>query len=329
MLLAAISIASAAVIPTARAGGEADLLTTLRAKGAQVVPLGSRGGLAGYFVRPAKGAGYSLYLTATGHAVAGLLYGSDGALITEDQLAAAGVFKAPIASNNRAGFDADARDVVSSISPELFKDRPRRDGLCEFPGQSAGTANTGTAPADPAPKDAANAFVPPFDPPPLAHRRSHAAMTLVPPLPPVRVGLLERSAAAYGFTLGERGPLIVLFGDARCPWSRSAVAKFGREAIAGRLRLHVVPVALLGAAAARRAAGIAASPDPAQAWFDRVDRPADQAGRERIARNNALFDKWDARSVPLIVWRGPDDTNRKHLGDIADIGAWLREAGLE
>ena len=114
-----------------------------------------------------------------------------------------------------------------------------------------------------------------------------------------------------------------MFGDARCPWSRSAVAKLGREAIAGRLRLHVVPVALLGAAAARRAAGIASSPDPAQAWFDRIDRPADQAGRERITRNNALFDKWDARSVPLIVWRGPDDTNRKHLGDIADIGVWL------
>ena len=59
------------------------------------------------------------------------------------------------------------------------------------------------------------------------------------------------------------------------------------------------------------------------------DRPADQAGRERIVRNNALFDKWDARSVPLIVWRGPDDTDRKHLGDIADIGVWLREAGFE
>ena len=272
LLLLAVTMAG---IPSSFAAGEADLLTALRAKGAQVVPLGSRGGLAGYFVRPAKGAGYSLYLTATGHAVAGLLYGPDGALVTEDQLAAAGAFKAPIASNDRAG--SVARGDVSSISPERLDGQPRRDGRCELTGQSAGTANTETAAADPAPKDAAIAFVPPFDPPPLAHRRSDAAMTLAPPLPPVRVGLLERSAAAYGFTLGERGPLIVLFGDARCPWSRSAVAKFGREAIAGRLRLHVVPVALLGAAAARRAAGIASSPDPAQAWFDRVDRTADQA----------------------------------------------------
>ena len=305
LLLAAVSIAAA--IPAARASGEADLLTALRAKGAQVVPLGSRGGLAGYFVRPAKGAGYSLYLTATGHAVAGLLYGPDGALITEDQLATAAAVKAAEMSSNRAG--SVARADVSSISPERFDGRPRRDGRCELPGQSAGTANPVMPLAAPAPTDPANG--------------------LIPTLPPARVGLLERSAAASGFTLGERGPLIVLFGDARCPWSRSAVAKLGREAIAGRLRLHVVPVALLGAAAARRAAGIASSPDPAQAWFDRVDRPADQAGRERIARNNALFDKWDARSVPLIVWRGRDDTDRKHLGDIADIGAWLGDAGLE
>ena len=116
LLLAAVSIAAA--IPAARASGEADLLTALRAKGAQVVPLGSRGGLAGYFVRPAKGAGYSLYLTATGHAVAGLLYGPDGALITEDQLATAAAVKAAEMSSNRAG--SVARADVSSISPERF-----------------------------------------------------------------------------------------------------------------------------------------------------------------------------------------------------------------
>ena len=152
---------------------------------------------------------------------------------------------------------------------------------------------------------------------------------LLPPLPPSAEDLFKRSDDAFGFTLGKRGPEIILFGDARCPWSRSAVAKFGREAIAGRLRLRVVPVALLGAAAARRAAGIAASPDPAQAWFDRIDRPADRKGRERIARNNALFDAWGAPSVPLIVWRGNDGAVSKRLGDIADIGVWLREAGLE
>ena len=218
LLLLAVTMAG---IPSSFATGEADLLTALRGKGAQVVPLGSRGGLAGYFVTPAKGAGYSLYLTATGHAVAGLLYGPDGALVTEDQLAAAGVVETTGTSSNRAGSDADVRGDISTLSPARFDGRPRRDGRCELSGQSAGTANNETAPADPAPINAANAFVPPFDPPPSADRRSNAAIELIPPFSLPRADLLERSAAAFGFTLGERGPLIVLFGDARCPWSRS------------------------------------------------------------------------------------------------------------
>ena len=319
LLLAAVSIAAMAAIPSSFAASEPDLLTALRAKGAQVLALGSRGGLAGYFVRPAKGAGYSLYLTATGHAVAGLLYGPDGALITEDQLAAAGTANAAGASRNRqrsdpgragpvASADADMRGDVFPITPEQ-QDGQLRKGRCGLPVQSTGTPIAETTIVEPASSD--------------------AAIGLLPPFPPSAADLYERSAAAFGFTLGERGPEIILFGDARCPWSRSAVAKLGREAIAGRLRLHVVPVALLGAAAAWRAAGIAASPDPAQAWFDRIDRPADRKGRERIARNNALFDAFGARSVPLVVWRGKNGGVSRRLGDIADIGVWLREAGLE
>ena len=144
-----------------------------------------------------------------------------------------------------------------------------------------------------------------------------------------RAFLFERAASAFGFTLGEHGPLVVLFGDPSCPWSRSAVARIGREAMAGKLRLHVVPVALLGAASAHRAAGIAASPDPAQAWFSRNDGPAGQEARDRIARNNALFDTWGERSVPLIAHRTMQGGIAHRVGDIADLGAWLRELGDE
>ena len=141
--------------------------------------------------------------------------------------------------------------------------------------------------------------------------------------------LFERSASAFGFTLGERGPLVVLFGDPLCPWSRSAVARIGREAMAGKLRLHVVPVALLGAASAHRAAGIAASSNPAQAWFARTDGPSGVQARERIAGNNALFDAWGERSVPLIAYRAMQGGIAHRVGDIADLGAWLRELGDE
>ena len=141
--------------------------------------------------------------------------------------------------------------------------------------------------------------------------------------------LFERSASAFGFTLGKRGPLVVLFGDPGCPWSRSAVARIGREAMAGKLRLHVVPVALLGAASAHRAAGIAASSDPAQAWFGRNDGPAGRHARDRIARNNALFDAWGERSVPLIAHRTMQGGIAHRVGDIADLSAWQRELGHE
>ena len=143
-----------------------------------------------------------------------------------------------------------------------------------------------------------------------------------------RAALFERSASAFGFTRGERGPLVVLFGDAACPWSRAATARLGREALAGRLQLRVVPVAVLGAAAARRAAAIAAHPDAASAWFE-GGGTADRGGAERIARNNALFDEWGVTAVPLIAWTARDGTVAQRVGDIEDVGAWLREAGLE
>ena len=123
--------------------------------------------------------------------------------------------------------------------------------------------------------------------------------------------------------------MVVLFGDPLCLWSRSGVARIGREAMAGNLRLHVVPVALLGAASAHRAAGIAASSDPAQAWFARTDGPSGVQARERIAGNNALFDAWGERSVPLIAYRTMQGGIAHRVGDIADLGAWLRELGDE
>ena len=85
-IMAAVSVAVVA-IPAARAA-EPDLVSALRDQGAQIVPLGPRGGLAGYLVTPVGGAGYSLYVTDDGHGVAGLLYGPGGMLLTGGQLAA-------------------------------------------------------------------------------------------------------------------------------------------------------------------------------------------------------------------------------------------------
>ena len=283
-LIAAVSVAAVA-IPASRAA-ELDLVSALRDKGAQIVPLDPRGGLAGYLVTPVGGAGYSLYVTGDGHGVAGLLYGPDGTLITGDQLAA-------VRGENRLAGAAPG-SASGALNPTANGEGARvRDS-----GASTETATSDTA-------------------------------TGVS-----RAVLFEHAASAFGFTLGERGPLVVLFGDPSCPWSRSAVARIGREAMAGKLRLHVVPVALLGAASAHRAAGIAASSDPTQAWFARNDGPGDRRARDRMARNNALFDTWGERSVPLIAYRtargGAAGGGIAHrVGDIADLDAWLRELGDE
>ena len=272
LALTAVSIVGATATKAADGGGAPGPIEALRANGARVLPLGSRGGLDGYFVIPAGTGGYSLYVTGDGHAVAGLLYGPDGTEITRAQLAAA-----------RSGGDA------------------------------AGAADPGRTAADAGATAVAHAAV------------DEAGMPPSPSSPTSRADLFERSTAAFGFTLGERGPLAVLFGDALCRWSRAAAARLGREALAGRLRLRVVPVAVLGADAARRAAGIAASPDPALAWFEGAGAQANRQGAERISGNNALFDAWGADAVPLIVWRGPDGAVGMRVGDIDDIGAWLRE----
>ena len=312
-IMAAVSVAAVA-IPAARAA-EPDLVSVLRTKGAQIMPLGARGGLAGYLVTPVGGAGYSLYVTNDGHGVAGLLYGPDGALLTGGQLAA-------VRGENRpAGTAPNPLPILASRGGASVAPVSREAG-------PPGCSVTGIAPPEGAStmnehgSGARNPAVP------------VEAATRVTANGVSRTVLFERAASAFGFTLGERGPLVVLFGDPLCPWSRSGVARIGREAMAGKLRLHVVPVALLGAASAHRAAGIAASSDPAQAWFGRDDGPAGRHARDRITRNNALFDTWGNRSVPLIAYRtargGAAGGGIAHrVGDIADLDAWLRELGHE
>ena len=307
-IMAAVSVAVVA-IPAARAA-EPDLVSALRDKGAQIMPLGARGGLAGYLVTPVGGAGYSLYVTGDGHGVAGLLYGPDGVLITGGQLAAVRGENGPAGTAPKPLQILAPRGAVP-VAPVSREAEPPGCGVTGIsPPEGASTMNAhGAGARDP---------VVPLE---VATRDTANGVS--------RAVLFERSASAFGFTLGERGPLVVLFGDPLCSWSRSAVARTGREAMAGKLRLHVVPVALLGAASAHRAAGIAASSNPAQAWFARTDGLSGVQARERITGNNALFDAWGERSVPLIAYRTMQGGIAHRVGDIADLGAWLRELGDE
>ena len=75
--------------PAVGGANEPAMVAALRANGARVLALGERGGLQGHLVEVGDGEAYGLYLTPDGHAVAGLLYGPDGSLLTGRQIAAA------------------------------------------------------------------------------------------------------------------------------------------------------------------------------------------------------------------------------------------------
>ena len=299
--IAVLSLPDRAVAPpvelSAQERQEPAVVAALRANGARVLSLGKRGGLDGRLVEPADGDAYSLYLTADGHAVAGLLYGPDGTLLTGRQL--------------------EHARIGRGSGVETYEDERVPHGetayIAEFVGAPAapGGADAGSGNGS----DAA------------AFRLTHAdgAEPQAPDkaTPWYAEALFARSHSAFGFSLGQSGPAAVVFADPACRWSRAAVTRLARAALDGRLRLRVIPVGVLGGASAREAASIASAADPAMAWFEGAAGPANPEGGRRIARNNSLFDDWGAGAVPLIAWRGTDGRVGHQVGDFDDIDAWL------
>ena len=90
MTIPALCRTAAATITIALMAGPAaasEVVDRLRASGAVLHELGTVAGLEGYWVEPAAGGGWPLYVTDTGHAVAGLLHDASGRLLTVDQVA--------------------------------------------------------------------------------------------------------------------------------------------------------------------------------------------------------------------------------------------------
>ena len=281
--------------PGDRSSRDLPVVAALRANGARILALGKRGGLSGHFVELAEGDAYGLYVTSDGHAVAGLLYGPDGTLLTGHQIAA-------------ARGERGAAAVTPATQPAWHAARDSEDSAAG--GRHGVETSAGGA------VDFAH-----------AHADSPNVNTIEAPRQGVPLyqgdALFRRSASAFGFTLGRTGPPVIVFADPGCRWSRSSVARLAQPALAGRLRLRVVPVGVLGAASAREAAAIASTGDPAFAWFEGARAAGNAAGAHRIERNNALFDRWGASAVPLIAWRAIDGRIVYSLGDIDDLEVWL------
>ena len=270
--------------PGAVSSREPAMIAALRANGASILSLGKRGGLDGHFVELPDADAYGLYLTPDGHAVAGLLYGPDGTLLTGRQIETA-------RSEDGDSFGTVAVRPATAVAPA-----------------GEDSTDTGLYGGEVRPDGATQ----------LAH-----AYPDDPVVPGVEA-LFKRSISAFGFTLGRTGPSVVAFADPGCRWSRAAVARLARLALDGRLQLHVMPVGVMGAASAQEAAALASAADPALAWFEGAPGPASPDGGRRIARTNALFDAWGAGAVPLIAWRARDGRVAHRVGDLDDLDAWLK-----
>lgn len=230
----------------ARAEEEPEVVAGLRSTGAGIVELGRQGGLEGYFVKLPDGSVYTLYVTDDGHAVSGLLYAPDGALVTGAQLAMARQLEGP-------------------------------------------------GPADPAKAALGERFL--------------------------------ESLQGHGFTMGGKGPVVLVFADPECRWSRLVVAELAGQAVAGALRVRVLPVAFMGEESALRAMVVLSSEDPALEWFEPgVSVSAGPEGRDRVLDNNRRFAAWGESAVPLTVYRKTDGDIAAGVGDIVDMDAFL--AGL-
>ena len=122
-----------------------------------------------------------------------------------------------------------------------------------------------------------------------------------------RVGrLLEATRKVPGFWLGDRGPVIHTFADPTCRYSLEHVRWLARDARAGRLQAHVIPVGVLGAGAAQRAVEIAGAARPGDAWMGRGGGAIDRdVGAVSVGVGLRAHAGWRVRGVPFSVWEGP------------------------
>lgn len=129
-----------------------------------------------------------------------------------------------------------------------------------------------------------------------------------------RVGrLLQATKEAQGFWLGRQGPVIHVFADATCPYSTEHVAALAREARAGRLRAHVIPVGVLGERAAKTAVRIAGAERPRDEWMAGAGGPVDEdVGAVVVSENLRVHAGWGVRGVPFSVWEGSQGVRVKY-----------------
>ena len=266
------------------------LVERLRGNGASVTALGRNGELDGWLVQQPGGESYTLYVDGTGHAVMGVLFDPEGASVRRLQL----------------------------------------DGVQQADASPAG-ARAPVEPVRRAPGSARSRVLTEADRMKLETERARAATeaATASELPLPAGGLLDAALAVEGFDLGEAGPQVAVFADPTCFPSRLAVAGLARRALAGELRLRVVPVGVRGRDAEALAGSVIASPERAQAWFgldrDKGAPEVSAEGEAGAAMNRSLFDRTGSDFVPFLLMRKPGGGTVSAVG--LDFEAWFGGEG--
>ena len=293
------------------AGGS--LVAGLRANGAEVKPLGRRGELEGWLVTPRGQRPYTLYVDGSGYGVMGLLFSPDGSEVTGRQI---------------AGFREGAAAAGAERGEQGQGRNPGAPGL-EASGVRAATEGR-RAESDTRPGDAYRALLADVRQAP-SEGASPVSGGRGPSSPASLAGIFEMALAVEGFDLGGTGPQVAIFADPSCMPSRAAVAELARRALAGGIRLRVVPVGARGAEAEVMAVLVLGSEDRARGWFtlDREEEwPALGAdAASGVALNRRLFERTGSEFVPYSLMRGADGKVRAAVG--ADFGDWFGEGAAQ
>lgn len=289
------------------AGGS--LVAGLRANGAEVKPLGRRGALEGWLVTPRGQRPYTLYVDGSGYGVMGLLFSPDGSEVTGRQIA--GFREGTAAEGGEQGQRVQGRNPVDRGS-DAWRVGAATERMPGYGHARPGDAYRALlADARQAPSEGASRV--------LGGQDSSSPASLA--------GIFEMALAVEGFDLGETGPRVAIFADPSCLPSRAAVAELARRALAGKVRLRVVPVGARGAEAEVMAALVLGSEDRARGWFtlDREDEwPALGAdAASAVALNRRLFERTGSEFVPYSLMRGRDGRLQSAIG--ADFGKWFGE----
>ncbi len=210
---------------------------------------------------------------------------------------------------------AGTRDLLTHARPGGCTDHPV--GNCQ-------TAGDGALPAVPETAGSPSAALPPGV--------STGAAVLAAADQPAAV--VEQLDAAWGYTIGHGGPRVTMVLDPECPYCATAMAAMRPALEAGRIHLHMVPVAVVSSRSSETLRALLTAERPGATLYDfLLARQADPSTRppafraegvsagmgQGVARNIAMARSLAIRQVPFFAWT--DGTGQaRTLSGVPDSG---------